>query len=107
MISWVEVALVLRSRSTLADRTTGKKALALKLVGMEDHSLLQISHSVDLIRCFTCNGEKGTNKDEKGEGACAQKRARMRPGDLAIAVVKIWQKLPKVARKARFLASIG
>jgi hypothetical protein len=29
--SWVEVALDLRSSSTLADRTAGKKALALKL----------------------------------------------------------------------------
>jgi hypothetical protein len=107
VMSWVEVALDLRSSSTLADRTAGKKALALKLVGMEAHSLLQISHSVDLTSRFTFIGEKGANKVEKGEGACAQKRARMRLGDLAIAVVKIWQKLPKVARRARFLASIG
>jgi hypothetical protein len=88
-MSWVEVALVLRSSSTLADRTAGKKALTLKLVDMEAHSLLQMSHSVDLISCFTCIGEKGANKVEKGEGACAQKRARMRPGDLAIAVVNL------------------
>jgi hypothetical protein len=104
-MSWVEVALYLRSSSTLADRTAGKKALALKLVGMEAHSLLQISHSVDLTSCFTCIGEKGANKVEKG--ACAQKRARMRPGALAMGVVKIWQKLPKVARRARFFSSIG
>ncbi len=87
VMSWVEVALDLRSSSTLADRTAGMKALALKLVGMEAHSLLQISHSVDLTSRFTFIGEKGANKVEKGEGACAQKRARMRLGDLAIAVV--------------------
>jgi hypothetical protein len=32
---------------------------------------------------------KGANKVEKGEGDCAQKRARMKPGDFALAVVKI------------------
>ncbi len=94
MMNWVEVALVLRSSSTLADRTAGKKTLALKLIDMEAHSLLQMFHSVDLISCFTCPGEKGANKVEKGEGDWSQKRVRMGPGSFAIAVVKIWQKLP-------------
>jgi hypothetical protein len=67
-MKWVEVALVLRSISTLAGRTAGKKAFLLKLVNMEAHSLLQMFHSVDLISCFTCLGEKGANKVEKGEG---------------------------------------
>ena len=71
-MSWVEVALVLRSSSALADRTAGKKALALKLVDKEAHSLLHMFHSVDLISCFTWLGEKGASKVEKGEGERTQ-----------------------------------
>jgi hypothetical protein len=64
-MNWVEVALVLRSSSTFSDRTAGKKALALKLGDMEAQSLLQMFHSVDLICCFTCLGEKGQTKSRK------------------------------------------
>lgn len=107
MNNWVERALVLILRSILADCTSGKKALTLRLVCKDSHSSCHAQETNDAICCFKMFDENGAFRVEHGEGDLAQKPASKRPGEFGLVAVKMWQELPSDTKRARLLASDG